>query len=47
VHFLREGRYIIGVWCDSLGEIDHLEDKGIAGKIILTWIIENTLYGVK
>jgi len=42
VHFLREES-----WWDNLGERDHLEDKGRAGMVILTWIIKNILYGVK
>ena len=43
---MGEGRYIIGVWWDNVGERDNLEDKGIAGRIILTWIFKNILYGV-
>jgi hypothetical protein len=43
---LGQGRCIIGVWWDNLMERDHLEDKEIAGKVILTLIIKNKLYGM-
>jgi hypothetical protein len=27
----------IGFWCGNLREIDHLEDPGVDGRIILSW----------
>ena len=31
VYSYWEGKYIIGVWWDNLGEKDNLEEKGVDG----------------
>ena len=35
---MGEGRGVYRVWWGNLRVIDHLEDPGIDGRIILTWI---------
>jgi len=32
------GEMYTGFWCGNLRERDHLEDLGIDGRIILSWI---------
>jgi len=35
---MGRGRVYTGFWWGNLEEIDHLEDTGVDGKIILRWI---------
>lgn len=34
----KQERFITGFWRGDLREMDHLEDLGISGKILLKWI---------
>ena len=36
----RRGGVHTGFWWGNLGEWDHLEDRGVDGRIILKWILE-------
>jgi len=35
---MGERRSVTGFWWENLGKRDHLEDKGMNGRIILRWI---------
>jgi len=37
-HVLEMGELHTGFWCGDLREIDHFEDPGVDGRIILRWI---------
>ena len=38
----ESGEVLVGFWgLGSLREIDHLEDPGVDGRIILKWIVNN------
>jgi len=37
-HVWGEKRYIQGFWWGNMRERDHLEDRGVDGRIILRWI---------
>jgi hypothetical protein len=42
----RRGEAYTGVWWGNLGERDHLEDRGIDGRIILRWIFRKWNVGL-
>jgi hypothetical protein len=45
-HVWGRGEVYTGFWWGNLREIDHLEDPGIDGRIILTWIFRKWDVGV-
>jgi hypothetical protein len=38
---MERGEVHTGFWCGNLRDKGHLEDPGVGGKIILTWIFRN------
>ena len=40
MHVWGRGEVYTGFWCGNLSEIDHLEDPGVDGRIILRWMFK-------
>jgi hypothetical protein len=45
LHVRERGEAYTGRWWGNLIERDHLEDSGVDGKIILSWIFRNCNVG--
>jgi hypothetical protein len=43
---MGRGRVYTGLWWGNMGEREHLEDRGVDGRIILRWIFRKWDVGV-